>query len=66
MILESNFRIMSRRRKVRKDTPKRIAYLENTLAQLEKYHRVCKPLKRPTVLRLIVRYESLIERIKGV
>ena len=64
-MIESNFYILSTLRLKPSDQERRLKRLENTLAQLRQYHKVARPLKRPVVFRLIVNYESLVERIKG-
>jgi hypothetical protein len=64
MTTESNFYILSHMRPPRAKRSKRIAYLENTLAQLAQYHKVAPRLKQPVIFRLIVRYETLINKIK--
>ena len=64
-MIVSNFYILQSSRVSKRESDKRIAYLQNTLAQLQEYHNVCKPLKRPIVLRLIANYKNLIEKLKG-
>lgn len=66
MTTESNFYILSHMRPPQAKRSKRIVHLENTLAQLELYHKLAPRLKRPVIFRLIVRYETLINKIKEI
>jgi hypothetical protein len=61
MIAESNFYVLRTVRLKTGAQAKRLKHLENTLAQLQQYHKVCKPLKRVIVLRLMANYENLIK-----
>jgi hypothetical protein len=61
MVTESNFYVLRTTRLKPNAQAKRLKHLEDTLAQLAQYHKVCKPLKRPLILRLMANYENLIK-----
>lgn len=65
-MIDSNFYVLSTVRLKPSEREQRIQRLENTLAQLRQYHKTARALKRPVIFRLIVNYESLLEKVKGV
>ena len=66
MIAESNYYKLSHMRPAKAQRSKKLVYLENTLAQLQQYHQVCKPLKRPVIFKLMTKYQTLITRVKEI
>ena len=44
---------------------KRLAKLERTCQELRKYHVKARTDKKPIIMRLVLRYEFTIERIKA-
>jgi len=59
-MIDSNFYILRTARLKPREKARRLKHLENTLAALAQYHKVCKPLKRPIIFRLMVNYETLL------
>lgn len=60
----SNFELLTHYKLSRSEQEKRVKHLENALRELTQYHKVCKPLKRRTVFRLMVQYETLLEKFQ--
>ena len=64
-MIESNYYILAHAKVKPRERSKRLAHLENTLAQLQQYHKVAPKFKRVRVFWLIVKYQDLLDKFKG-